>query len=101
MNSFIKPFAFSRVILLIGFMLSAPALYASSFLTNYAITVGPIVVGSHLLIGDGAGWVYRIDLHTGKQIWRHHLPASLTEIAVSGNYLAISTYEEGDPAKNR
>ena len=101
MKKLIKPVSLAHTVLLIVFLLCTPALRASLFQTNDAITVGPVIAGSQLLFGDGAGWLYSINLRTGKQVWRRHLPAKLTEISICGNYLAASTYVEGKPEYNR
>jgi len=58
--------------------------------TNYSVPVVAVVNGQRLLItGTGPGWIYAMQLRTGKHVWKFHLSqgAIQTSVVVDGHFV--------------
>jgi len=65
--------------------------------TNYSVPVIAEIDGQRqLIVGTGTGWIYGMQVNTGKHLWKFHLTkgAMQASVAVNGNYVYATHHVE-------
>ncbi len=70
--------------------------HASTYMSIYSITAGPVIDENMIYIGDGQGFVYALDTTKGKQQWRVNMGARVDSLVAGKDMVYFQTWAEGD-----